>query len=85
MATSLGQVNDTALVRGVRTFLQAILTFLGGLVVAVWNVPGVPEAVHTYVTSQGPGLLFTIGLPLALGTGAVSFLWNVLRKDVPNV
>jgi hypothetical protein len=77
--------NDSALIRGIRTTLQALLAFMVGLVLAVWQVPGVPEAVHTYISNNLPNTLLAFGLPLALGTGLVSFLWNVLRPSVKNI
>ena len=45
-----------AKVRGIRTALQAIGSVLVGLVVTVWSVDGVPEAVFNYLNSQA--LLF---------------------------
>jgi hypothetical protein len=65
--------NDSALARGIRTFLQAVI----GTVIAIWSVPGVPEVVGKNLLSS----IVAIGVP----TGLVSFVWNVLRKDVPNV
>ena len=64
---------DSALARGIRTFLQAII----GTLVAVWAVPGVPEVVGKNIVP----LVIAFGVP----TGLASFIWNVLRKDVPNV
>lgn len=65
--------NDSALARGIRTFIQVVI----GTLVAVWAVPGVPEAVAGRILPLAVG----IGVPSAL----VAFAWNVLRKDVPNV
>lgn len=54
--------------KGVRTGIQAFLgtavTLIIGLFVVVWNVPGVPEAVLNYVSSNV--------LPLVLGGSAAS-------------
>ena len=68
--------NDSALARGIRTFLQSII----GLIVAVLTVPGV-QAIVTQ------NLLTALGSVIAPSVliGLVSFLWNILRKDVPNV
>lgn len=78
------QSNDTALVRGVRTSIQAalatLLTFSVGCIFAVWNVPGVPDALLSYIYNNLPQCLMAIGLP----TGIVSFIWNVLRPNVRN-
>lgn len=71
---------DSALARGLRTAIQAIVGFIVGLVATVWAVPGVPQAVSTYMTGHAVQLALTVGLP----AGLVAFLWNVLRKDVPN-
>lgn len=76
--------NDTAVIRGVRTGLQTIVgtfvTFIVGLVLVVWKVPGVSDAVVNYVGANLPVVLLSVGIP----TGLVSFVWNILRKDVRN-
>lgn len=75
--------SDTAQGRGFRTAIQAVIGFFGGLVIAVWSVDGVPQVIYNYVTQNLGHTLLLIGLPAAM-TGLVSYLWNVLRKDVPN-
>jgi hypothetical protein len=75
---------DTALVRGARTgiqgFIGTIVTFLVGLVMAVWNVPGVPEALLNYVGNN----LILVAAAVALPVGVVSFVWNLIRPNVKN-
>lgn len=73
--------NDSALARGIRTALQAFIGFLVGLLTTVWAVPGVPAAVLAYLQSNSLQLALAFGIP----AGIVGFVWNVLRKDVPNV
>lgn len=74
--------NDSATGRGVRTGLQAVIgtlvAFITGLVLSVWNVPGVPEALLDYVSKNLLTTLVTIGVP----SGLAGFVWSVLRKDV---
>ena len=66
----------TPLNKGLRTGLQAIVGAFVGLVVAVWAVPGVPETVIEYVTSNMLPLLLVIGIP----SGLVAFIQNRLGK-----
>lgn len=75
---------DSATGRGIKTFIQAVGGFIVGLVVTVWAVPGVPQAVINYVQQNAAQVLLTIGLPVAVSTGVISFIWNFLRKDVKN-
>lgn len=76
--------SDTARGRGVRTGIQAALaalaTFLVGLLMAVWKVPGVDMAVISYVQAHIVEVLLAIGVP----AGITSYIWNLIRKDVPN-
>lgn len=73
--------SDTAVMRGVRTGLQAIIGLLAGLVAVVWAVPGVPQAVQTYLGNNVVQLALGVGIP----AGIAGFIWNLLRKDVKNV
>lgn len=75
--------SDSAKGRGVRTFIQAVLGFIIGLVAAVWAVPGVSDAAFKYVTENLTNFLVLIGFP-TVATGVVSWIWNVVRKDVKN-
>lgn len=72
---------DSAVSRGIRTFVQAFIGFAVGLIVVVWTVPGVPIAVLQYVSDNWLSLAVELGVP----TGLASFIWNVLRKDIPNL
>ncbi|MGH2611572.1 MAG: hypothetical protein ACRDFB_00815, partial [Rhabdochlamydiaceae bacterium] len=69
---------DSATWRGLITALQSFITFLIGLGLTVWNVPGTPQAVSHFVITQAPGVLFSVGILSAVGTGIVSFLVNYL-------
>jgi hypothetical protein len=56
--------------RGLRTLAQAVVGSLIGLVAAVWNVPGVPQAVTAYAQQHFVPLFLTfiglVGVPSAL-------------------
>jgi hypothetical protein len=69
---------DTAVWRGVRTAVQAVIGFLTGLAATVWAVPGVPQAVQNYLSGHVIQLLVGFGL----STGLAAFVWNAIRKDV---
>lgn len=66
----------TPLNKGVRTALQAIVGALIGLVLVVWAVPGVPEAVVEYLKSNAVPVLLAIGIP----SGIVAWIQNLLGK-----
>lgn len=66
----------TPLNKGVRTALQAIVGALVGLVLVVWAVPGVPEAVTEYAKTNAVPLLLAIGIP----SGIVAWIQNRLGK-----
>lgn len=67
---------NTPTAKGVRSVLQAIAGFMIGLVVTVWAVPGVPEAVKDYMLNNGVSLLLVLGFSSAVVTGLVSFIQN---------
>jgi hypothetical protein len=71
---------DSATGKGIATAIQAMLGFIVGLILVIWAVPGVPEAVTDYVTNNLAQVLLTVGIP----SGLVGFLSNYPRKDVEN-
>ncbi|PWU04798.1 MAG: hypothetical protein C5B43_04130 [Verrucomicrobia bacterium] len=75
---------DSSTGRGLKTFFQALIAFAVGLVLAVLKVPGVTEAIHTYVLSHITDTLLSVGIPIAITTGLTSFVWNFFRSDVKN-
>jgi small basic protein len=75
---------DSSTGRAIKTMAQAIVGFIIGLVVVVWNVPGVPDAIKAYTQVHLVDALLTIGVPIAVSTGAFAFVWNLFRKNVPN-
>lgn len=75
---------DSATGRGLKTAVQALIGFVVGLVVVVWQVPGVPQAVVNYTQHHFVEILLSVGAPTAVASGVTSFIWNVLRKRVPN-
>lgn len=72
---------DTAVWRGVRTAIQAVVGFFVGLIATVWAVPGVPEAVNNYVS----GHIVQLAVAFGVSSGVAAFIWNALRKDVKTV
>lgn len=66
---------NTPAAKGVRTFIQAVPGFFLGLVLTVWAVPGVKEAVIAYVQTDGLALLSLL-FSGAVFTGLFSFLQN---------
>lgn len=75
---------DSSTGRAVKTAIQAVGGFIIGLIVVVWGVPGVPEAVIEYVRNNVFQIMITLGLPTIIGSGGLSFVWNMLRKNIPN-
>ncbi len=67
---------DSATFRGLITALQALVTFIIGLILAIWQVPGVPKAFLDFVWNNAPSLLFTLGISSSIGVGIISFLSN---------
>lgn len=70
--------NDASAGRGLRTFIQAIIGFVVGLALVVWQVDGVPQAVYNYITTNLGGFLLLVGVPAGV-TGGISYVWNRLR------
>lgn len=75
---------DSATGRGLKTFVQAVIGFIIGLTIALFNVPGVPDAVVSYVQKHAVEMLLGFGLPVSISTGGASFVWNLLRKNIRN-
>lgn len=78
---NLGITKDSAVYRGIVTAVQAFIALAVGLFTTVWAIPGVPEAVISYLQNYAVQL----GVSGALLTGLVSLAWNLVRKDVKNV
>lgn len=77
---------DSATARGIKTALQALITFLVGLVIVVANVPGVTDAVVTYSKQHFIEVAVAFGVPFSVGTGLTSFLYNwIFRSDVKTI
>lgn len=65
--------------RGWRTFFQTAGGSLVGLVLAVWNVPGVPDAINAYATAHFlPLFLSLLGL-IGIPTAIVALVQNYLE------
>jgi hypothetical protein len=69
--------NRTSFVKGLRTAAQAIIGAFVGLLVVVWAVPGVPEAVVHYLQLNAIGLLVSIGVP----SGLAAWGWNAFEAS----
>lgn len=67
---------NSAIGKGVRTAIQAMVGLVVGLVVAVWAVPGVPEVVTSYLVNNALQVLLLVGVP----AGAVAYLQNKAGK-----
>jgi hypothetical protein len=74
------QLPDSALKRSIKTFFQAAIGFLVGLIVTVWLVPGVPHAIITYVDQNLVYFLLAIGIP----SGLASFIMNLFNNKISN-
>lgn len=61
--------------KGIRTFIQAVPGFFVGLALTIWAVPGVKEAIITYVQNEGFALLSLV-FSGAIFTGLFSFFQN---------
>ena len=70
------QEPKTPVVKGVRTAIHSIVGSVIGLIVVVWAVPGVPEAVVNYLQANWLPILLAIGVP----SGLVAWLQNRLGK-----
>lgn len=70
--------------KGVRTGYQAffgsILAFITGLVAVVWAVPGVPEAVQTYLLDNAAQWALALGLTSGAFGGIIAYLQNKAKK-----
>jgi hypothetical protein len=71
---------DSAAFRGLVTALQTFITFLIGLLLTIFQVPGVSKAAGDYILFYGPNVLFSLGIPLVIGAGLVSFFYNFLFR-----
>jgi hypothetical protein len=70
-------------VRGTRTFLQTLIGLLVGLALAIWHVPGVPGAIHSYVIGNEASVFATLTLLVGLPAGIVSWIHNKYLTKSP--
>lgn len=73
-------MKNTVLGKGLRTAVQAFVAFVVGLIVTVLHVPGVPEAIGTYVSGHLMDVLVMVGLPFAITSGIVAFIQNKVEQ-----
>lgn len=76
-------MNDTPktpAIRGWRTLFQVLAGTFVGLVLAVWNVPGVPEAITSYARENFVPLFFQLGAMIGVPAAIISWGQNKLGK-----
>lgn len=73
-------MNNSPKAKGIRTaiqtFIATFVVFFTGLFWAVWNVPGVPEAVAVYVSDNLPTLAAGLGISTGAVSGLLAYVWN---------
>lgn len=74
--------NESATAKALRTALSALGGFAIGLVVVIWQVPGVPDAISVYVSKHAVELLLSFGIPSIVGTGLVNYIISYFRPSV---
>lgn len=66
--------------KGVRTFFQTLGGLLVGLILAVWNVPGVPEAIVAYAKTNFVALFMSLIVLVGLPSGLIAYFQNRLGR-----
>lgn len=67
---------NTPTAKGIRTAYQAIVGFVVGLVITIWAVPGVPDAVTGYLMDNWVMLIASLGLTTGIFSGLFALLQN---------
>ncbi len=80
---------DSKTAKAIKVTALAFFGFAAGLIIAVWQVPGVPEVVKSYCQANIPTLLVTVGIPTAISAGIGSVILNVIldkffKKNIKN-
>ena len=71
----------TSAQRGVRTFFQTVVASITGLLIAVWNVPGVPDVVVGYAQQNWLPLLLTFIGIIGVPAGVIAYIQNKLEGN----
>lgn len=71
----------TPLQRGWRTLLQSIGGAIVGLLLAVWNTPGVPETVVNYAQANFVPLLLTFVGLVGVPSAVIAWLQNRVETN----
>lgn len=71
----------TSAQRGVRTFFQTVLASITGLVIAVWNVPGVPDVIVSYARENWLPLLLTFVGTISVPAWIIAYIQNKLEGN----
>ena len=74
---------NTATRNSIEVALKALVGFVSGLVVVIWAVPGVQEAVVDYVTKNWMQVALAVGIPSAF-TGLINFWFDWQKKGMRN-
>lgn len=78
--------NNTATYKGVRTSLQAFIAFVVGLILVIWNTPGVPQNVEAYLRPYEVNVLVWIGIPTVFVSGLIAYVGGkIAEKQTPVV
>jgi len=72
----MNETPKTPEIRGWRTFVQALGGILVGLVLAVWNVPGVPEVITEYARTNFVPLFIALATLIGIPSGIISLIQN---------
>ena len=74
---------NTATRNSIEVALKALLGFASGLIVVVWTVPGVQDAVSNYVRDNWMQVGAVVGVP-SVFTGLINFFFDWRKKGVRN-
>lgn len=78
--------NNTASYKGVRTSLQAFAAFVVGLILVIWNTPGVPQNVTNYIRPYEMSFLLWLGVPTVFVSGLIAYITGkIAERQAPVV
>lgn len=75
---------NTATRNSFEVFLKALGGLVVGLLVTVWGVPGVPQAITQYLQDNWMQVILSVGIPSALGTGLINLVLDIRKKGIQN-
>ncbi len=74
---------NTATTNSLEVALKALVGFVSGLVVVIWAVPGVQEAVLDYVSNHWMEVVAIVGVP-SVFTGLINLAMDWRKKGIRN-